>query len=295
MLDSGKTIEDAIVSVVWQACRKWELLVMDDGSSDASIDLAKKFNDRRIRIIADGVHRGLPAQLNRAVQLAQGEYFARMDADDIAYPSRLQKQVEFLKSHPGVDLVGASVAVFRSDGTLLGTRRFPAGHAEICMRPWAGFPMAHPTWMGRLQWFRQNPYREDAVRMEDRELLFRTYSQSRFANIPEVLLGYREDSLSLGRQLQARKNTCKLTAAYARQHGKFALAGRVIAGQAARIAVETLALSTGLGYKILRHRAMLPTPAEAEEWKRVWTAVTSAAAAETIAAPVAKTAAGEAR
>jgi glycosyltransferase involved in cell wall biosynthesis len=274
MLDSKKTLEEAILSVVWQAYREWELLVMDDGSSDHSAEIARSFNDPRIRVVADGVHRGLPAQLNRAVQMARGKYFARMDADDVAYPSRFQRQFDFLESHPDVDLVGGSIAIFRSDGTLLGLRRPPASHAEICARPWAGFPMAHPTWMGRVEWFCQNPYRTDALRMEDRELLFRTYSRSRFANIPQVLLGYREDSLSLAKLLLARKNTCKLAAEYAREHKKFSLAGRTIAGQAARSLVEALALSTGLGYKLLRHRALPPTPAEAEEWKRIWTAIT---------------------
>jgi glycosyltransferase involved in cell wall biosynthesis len=278
MLNSRKTIGDAIRSVVWQGYPKWELLVLDDGSNDGGIDLAKDFNDPRIRIMADGVHRGLPAQLNRAVQMARGEYFARMDADDIAYPSRFQKQVEFLQSHPDVDLVGASVAVFRSDGTLLGLRRPPAGHAEICARPWSGVPMVHPTWMGRIQWFRENPYRTDAVRMEDRELLVRTYSHSRFANLSEVLLGYREDSLSLAKLFQARKNTSRLIVEYGREHRKFVLAGTTIAGQIGRFALETLALSTGLGYKILRHRIPPATRAEAEEWKQVWAAIAAAQA-----------------
>jgi hypothetical protein len=203
-----------------------------------------------------------------------------MDADDIAYPSRLEKQIEFLELHPQIDLVGGSAAVFNSDGRLLGLRRPPASHADICARPWAGFPLAHPTWMGRLEWFRRNPYRRDALRMEDRELLFRTYADSHFANVPEVLLGYREDSLSLGKLLLARKNTCRLTADYAREHRKFALAARVIGGQVGRFLVETLALSTGLGYRILRHRALPATAAEAQEWKRVWTAVTLMADAE---------------
>ena len=149
--------------------------------------------------------------------------------------------------------------------------------------------------MGRIEWFRQNAYRTDAVRMEDRDLLFRTYSHSRFANIPDVLLGYREDSLSLGKLLLARKNSCKLAAEYARQHSKFGLPGRIIAGQIARFVVETVALSTGLGYKLLRHRAVPPTAAEAQEWKQVWMAISAAERREAVGAPAARAAAGEAR
>jgi glycosyltransferase involved in cell wall biosynthesis len=281
-------------SILSQSCKDWELLVVDDGSTDGTLEIAKEFSDSRIRVVAGDEHLGLPAQLNRAVQMAHGKYLARMDADDIAYPSRLEQQLAFLKSHPDVDLVGGSMAVFKNDGTLLGLRRLPASHAEICARPWAGFPMAHPTWMGRIEWFRQNPYRTDAVRMEDRELLFRTYSHSRFGNIPQVLLGYREDSLSLGKLLLARKNTCKLAVEYAREQRKFALAGRVIAGQLGRVVVETLALSTGIGYRILRHRALPPTAAEEEEWKRVWIAIHAAEKSESGGAPPARAAAGEA-
>src|SRR5262249_52814506 len=162
---------------------------------------------------------------NQAVGLARGRYFARMDADDIAYPSRVEKEVEFLNSHPEVDLVSTWMSVFRGDGTLLGLRRYPISHNEICARPWAGFPMAHPTCMGRIEWFRQNAYRTDALRMEDRELLLRTYAHSRFANLPEALLGYREDSLSLGKLLLARRNSCRLALEYATECKKFGLAG----------------------------------------------------------------------
>jgi glycosyltransferase involved in cell wall biosynthesis len=220
--------------------------------------------------VAEGVHRGLPEQLNRAVNKARGKYFARMDADDVAYPDRLQNQLGFLESHADVDLVGGSMAIFRSDGTLLGMRRPVASHDAICARPWAGCHVPHPTWMGRIGWFRRNPYRTDAVRMEDWELLFRTHADSRFANIPEVLLGYREDSLSLRKLWVARKNKCKFVIEYARAHKNFVLAARTMTGQAGRLVVEALALSTGLDYSLLRHRALPATPSEAEEWERIW-------------------------
>jgi glycosyltransferase involved in cell wall biosynthesis len=293
-LNAAATLNLAIRSLLWQRFDNWELLLMDDGSSDRTIEIAREFNDPRIQIVSDGVHLGLSAQLNRAVEMARGKYFARMDADDIAYPARLQKQFDFLESHPDIDLAGGSMAVFRSDETLLGLRRFPLSHVEICSRPWAGFPMAHPTWMGRVEWFRQNPYRTDAVRMEDQELLLRTHTRSRFANIPEVVLGYREDSLSLEKQLLARRNMGRFGARYGIEHKKFVLAGRAMASQAARAMLDILALSTGLGHKLLRYRALPPSPAEVEEWKRVWTAIASAPT-EACAASMTKAATGEAQ
>jgi glycosyltransferase involved in cell wall biosynthesis len=290
VLNGERTLKDAVVSILSQGYSDWELLVMDDGSSDRSVEIAKSFNDPRIRVVADGLHRGISGQVNRAVQMARGKYLARMDQDDVAYFSRFQKQVEFLDTHPEVDLVGGWMAVFRSGGTLLGMRRPPATHAEICARPWGGLPMGHPTWMGRSEWFRQNPYRADVVRMEDWELLFRTYPHSRFANIPEVVLGYREDSLSLAKLLFTRKNICKLAIRYARANKKASLAVRVIAGQVARSLVDTLALSTGLDYKLLRHRAKPATSSEAEEWRKIWAATTEADRSATDAMALARTA-----
>jgi glycosyltransferase involved in cell wall biosynthesis len=265
--NSERTLRAALVSLIRQSYDDWELLVMDDGSTDGTVEIAHGFRDPRIRVIADGVHRGLPSQLNRAVEMARGKYLARMDADDIAYPSRLQKQIEFLESNPEVDLLGTWMAVFRSDGTLLGTRRFPARHSEICARPWAGFPMAHPTWMGRIKWFRQNRYAEDAARMEDRELLLRTWTKSCFAVLPEVLLAYREDSLSLRKILFARKNICRMAIRYAVREEKFLHPALLVLGQCARAAVETVALPTGLTYKLLRSRAQAPTREERRAWE----------------------------
>jgi glycosyltransferase involved in cell wall biosynthesis len=271
--NSAKTLGAALSSIAAQTFGDWELLVMDDGSTDGSVEIASAFGDDRIRIVSDGVHRGLPCQLNRAVAKVQSKYIARMDADDLAYPSRFQKQIDFLEAHPNVDLVATWMTVFRSDGTLVGIRRGPTGHAEICSRPWAGFPMAHPTWMGRIQWFRENPYSEESIRMEDRELLLRTYAKSQFAVIPEVLLGYREDSLSLRKLLLARKNTCKMAAGFAIRERQFLVPALLIIGQCSRAAVEAMALPTGLMYTALRNRAQVPTTEECKEWDRVWVAI----------------------
>lgn len=271
--NSEPTLAAAIASLQAQTFGDWELLLMDDGSSDGTVEIARSFGDSRIHVIADGTHRGLPAQLNRAVQMARGKYLARMDADDLAYPARFQKQVGFLDDNPEVDLVAGWVTVFRSDGSLLGTRRAPVTHDQICARPWRGIPMAHPTWMGRIEWFLANPYKEDQVRMEDRELLLRTYQRSRFAVVPEIVLAYREDSLSLRKILQARRNTCRMALGLARRDKKFVLATKVIGGQCARSLMEVVALPTGLNYKILRSRAAQSTPEEGVHFNELWSSV----------------------
>ena len=205
-----RTVGLAIASVLNQQYENWELLVMDDGSDDRTVEIAGSTGDARVRVFADGDHRALPARLNQAASLSRGSYLARMDGDDIMYPERLAYQMAYLTKHPEVDLIGAAVLVFRKAGEVLGSRYGRPSHEEICSRPWAGFPLAHPTWIGHADFFRQFPYRDDVGRVEDQELLFRAHRRARFACHPELLLGYREEDLRLKRMLGSRLRYAKM-------------------------------------------------------------------------------------
>jgi glycosyltransferase involved in cell wall biosynthesis len=275
VFNSGKTIYLSIRSIVEQSYSNWELLIMDDRSSDDTLKIAESFHDQRIRIVPAHQHLGLAAQLNRAVELSRGQYLARMDGDDIAFPNRLLKQVRFLEDHPEVDLLSTAVVVFRSDGAAIGGRWSPLSHSELCAHPWAGIRMFHPTWMGRMEWFRKNPYRLDALRMEDRELLFRTHRNSCFAALPEVLLGYREDDLSLGKILFARRNTCKAMIRHAMESHDLLTAMLTVICECVKAVRDTLALTTGLGYRLLRNRARPISQEEESAWNRVWKQMSS--------------------
>lgn len=269
VLNCERTIAQAICSILNQTFEDWELLIVDDGSTDNTAEIAGSFNDRRIIVESSAENRGLPARLNDCVNRSRGKFFARMDGDDIAYPFRLQRQLEFLHSHSEVDLVGGWIVVFRNDGIAFGARRGPLTHEEICAHPWNGIHLAHPTWMGKADWFRRNLYRSDAVRMEDQELLFRTYRNSRFANLPEVVLGYREDSLSLRKLLTARKHLCKLLIGAGLERRQFASAAQGVAGHTIKGLADTVAIVSGLDYHILRHRAKSIRRDELERWRTV--------------------------
>jgi glycosyltransferase involved in cell wall biosynthesis len=265
-----KTLATSIQSIVNQTFRDWELIIIDDGSRDKTLTVAEQFRDPRIRIVTGQRNFGLPRRLNQAVQMSTGRYFARMDGDDIAYPERLVKQVAFMDSHSEVDLLATAVSVFKDDGSLLGLRPVPVSHRAICAHPWAGFPMPHPTWMGRLEWFRANPYRANAVRMEDKELLFRTYANSTFACLDEVLLAYRESSLSFSKILLARKNFVRALWQARGKNCSFQVALRGTWGQTARAALDAGAFTSGLGYKLLKHRARPASESEISRWLQVW-------------------------
>ncbi|MDE3136081.1 MAG: glycosyltransferase [Acidobacteriota bacterium] len=267
-----KTIGAAIRSILNQTHGNWELLVIDDGSTDGTLREARRFVDSRIRVHADGCQRGLVPRLNEAVKLSRGEYFARMDGDDVSFPERLEMQLTYLDWNPAVDLVGAGVIVFRGEGEVLGTRALPLTHEEICRRPQSGFHLAHPTWLGRTEWFRDHPYRSDAVRAEDQDLLLRTYRSSRFAALPAVLLGYREESLRLEKILRGRRSFLRSVVREECSHGRTLRAMAAICEQVAKGLLDAIAITTGLDYAILRHRALPADPAIVQRWKRVWAA-----------------------
>lgn len=270
VLNCGATIRPAVQSILNQTFRDWELLVMDDGSRDDTLEARRELADARVRVFADGEHRGLVARLNQAIEVSRGKYFARMDGDDVSYPERLARQVEFLEAHPEVDLLAGGIVVFGRDGQLLGTREVPTQHESICRRPWAGFYLAHPTWMGRIEWFRGHRYRAEAVRCEDQDLLLRSYEVSRFAALPEIVLGYREEELSLKKLLVGRRSFARSVVREAMMKRQYAMALRGVAEQALKSLADCVAVGTGLNYRLLRHRALPADDTIRQRWAQLW-------------------------
>lgn len=271
LFNCEKTVANALRSILKQTFQDWELLIIDDGSTDRTREVARSVGDARIRMIADGEHKGLVTRLNQAIELSHGRYFARMDGDDIAFPNRLRRQVEFLTENPNVDLVGCGVLVFGDNGIALGVRHVAENHAEACRRPWAGFHLPHPTWMGRMGWFRSHRYDAKAIRAEDQELLLRTYSTSCFSCVPEILQGYREDQIVLRNILRGRYSfTIAVLRHFFERKQYFTAFGGALE-QCAKALVDVFAISTGLNHQILRHRARRPVRTEIVEcWSDVW-------------------------
>src|SRR5512138_427624 len=95
----GRAFEKAVRSVFSQTHADWELILMDDGSSDGSLELARSITDPRVRVLSDGANRGLCARLNQIAREARHGLLCRMDADDVMHPDRLHRQVEELTAH----------------------------------------------------------------------------------------------------------------------------------------------------------------------------------------------------
>lgn len=280
VFNNERTIKATISSILNQTYSSWELLLMDDGSTDKTLQIAENFQDHRIKIIKANRPKNTPqfsiaANLNRAICLSKGKYFARMDGDDIAYPERLQAQVEYLESHPDVDLVGTKVVVFDQHAHARGSYSIGESHAEICNRPWSGFYLTHPTWMGKKEWFALHQYQEKTIRAEDFEFLLRTHQTSKFACVPEILLGYRVESFSLRKSLIGRYqfSLALLEKAFREKNYLWFLG---VVEQITKALVDIFASTTGLNFKILRHRVGNQMNAtELTRWQEVWTSCNS--------------------
>lgn len=271
MRNSAPTIDAAIRSILAQRFERWELVVLDDGSSDASVARVRGYADPRITVRVDGARRGLAARMNEAIELARGELFARMDADDIAYPERFERQIAYLDAHPNVDLLGAGMMIFDDAGTPIGLHPVAQEHAQITRRPWRGFHLPHPTWMGRSAWFRRMRYDTRYRKAQDQELLRRSWRISRFAALGEPLVGYRQDRLSVRKSWQSRYYVGRSLIASDGMRG--AVLGVPL--QIALALVDTFAIGSGLGRRVLRHRVAPASPEQIARWREVWSAVTT--------------------
>lgn len=265
----ARTIDLAVASIVAQTVADWELLLLEDGSADDTVALLRSWaaRDDRIRVHTDGRSLGISDRLNQGVRLARGAYVARMDGDDVSLPDRLEVQLDLLRRHPEVDLVGAGEIVFSSAGELRGYRSGPVDHAEIVQDPLHGIPVSHPTWLGRRDWFLRHPYDTTADACEDQELLLRASSVSTYANVPRIVLAYREDRIKLGRSLAARRASAR----YLLRHGRSTpmRATAAAGGQLLRGARDALAVLTGQQERVLRGRVDAPRPTDVELWDLV--------------------------
>jgi len=189
--NAGTYLDAAIDSICNQTYSDFELLVVDDGSTDSSIGRLQIFRDQRVRIVRNDSNLGLIATLNRGLREARGEFIARMDADDIAHPRRLERQVTFLDERANIGLCGTWFQTF--DGYPRRTVRPPTEPEEVHARLFVQSPLGHPTVMFRRRTFEEFRLSYDAAypHCEDYELWTRAAMVTRLANLPEVLLKYR--------------------------------------------------------------------------------------------------------
>lgn len=187
--NAEKYLQKAVDSVIAQTYTAWELILLDDGSTDKSLEIAYSLQslDSRIRVISDGKNMNLGHRLNQAPDLVNYEYLVRMDADDIMHPLKIEKQIGTMLEDPTIDVLGTNAYSIDDEGFVVGIRyKVPTEFLVSCKS------FIHPTIMAKRSWFKNNPYDINAVRIEDAELWLRTASQYSFKMLTEPLFFYRE-------------------------------------------------------------------------------------------------------
>ena len=245
--------------------------MIDDGSTDNSPSIARSFTDSRIRVFSDGKRKGISTRLNQAMELSNGKYFGRMDADDVSFPERLRAQIQFLEEHPYVDLLGTGILLYTGQGFVKGIMPVKQSHEDICRRPWRGFYLPHPTWVGKREWFLKYKYRTEADKAEDQDLLFRSFTESRFACLPQVLLGYREEPRRLKKMFVRRYVFFRSIFLTAINSKRYLVAMKLLLLQPAKLIADFLNIA--MGFEGLRN-PILPAPVQlVEYWRTVWKTV----------------------
>lgn len=202
VFNGEKYIRQAVESLLEQTFKDYEFLIVDDGSTDRTVEIIKSYNDSRIYLVSNEKNLGLAVSLNRAIDLARGEYIARMDADDISLPDRLLKQVGFMEMHQEVGVCGTWARLLFG-GKLEGVVKFPTDFNSIRCKMLFENVLIHPSVLLRKNMLQKHEmyYDEQFSQSQDYDFWVRCSEHMSISNIPEVLILLRqhEDRISVHR------------------------------------------------------------------------------------------------
>ncbi len=207
-------LAESIESILDQTFRKFEFIIVDFGSTDKSVAIASSYARKDSRIKLHTIpHCGLAEARNAACLLAQGQYIAIMDADDIAIRDRLMWQVDFMEKHPEVGVLGGAFEWVDATGAPLLTVRHPLGNAEIQSGLLNGCPLKQPTVLVRREAFAVvGGYRTLFAQSEDFDLWLRIGERFELANLSQVVLRYRIHPHQISLRKRSEQTLCHLAA-----------------------------------------------------------------------------------
>ena len=188
-------LKECIESIIDQTYQNWELLIINDGSTDNSEQIILPFlkNGLAIKYIKQENNAGITHCLNTAIAQSQGKYIARMDADDLMVSIRLKQQVSYMEEHVDVGVLGSAVEFIDEKGNTIANYFYPENDSEIKKVLPARNPFVHPSVMMRASVLKSGKYlyRNDYPRAEDYDLWIRLSSETKMANLSNILLKYR--------------------------------------------------------------------------------------------------------
>ncbi len=193
-------LRPAVDSILAQTISDWELIVVDDGSKDATSDILLSYRDSRVKVMRYEQNRKQAVCSNRAIEVSTGRYIARLDADDISLPNRLEEQVGYLERHPDVALVGSAAFEINEEGARVGFRPGGLGDCALKLILSAYNPIVHSSVVFRADAARElNGYNEEECYWfsEDYEFLSRLACWRKAVVLSQPLIEYRVHPISV--------------------------------------------------------------------------------------------------
>ena len=207
--NAEKYVAEALQSILDQTFKEFELIIIDDCSSDKTSQIIHSFSDPRIILLKNSKKLGVAASLNLGIASAKGEYIARMDADDISLPRRLENQLEYMDKHPKIGISGAFAKIISTPQNRK-TWKQPINDSEIKALMLFSCPLLHPTVIFRKKTLDEYNlrYNENYQSAQDYELWSRAIDYVTFGNLPKVVLRYRvhTDAVSHFRSTEQKEN-----------------------------------------------------------------------------------------
>jgi len=200
VFNEKKYLEKAIKSIINQSFSNFEFIIIDDGSADGSAEMLDDWakEDKRIKIIHQK-NIGLTKSLNKGIKIARGKYIARMDADDISMPTRLEKEINYLKKNPKTVLVSSFVKIIDEKGHEIGELTPAVTYDKIKKMSIFSCQIYHSSSMfGKKIFEKIGGYNEKYIYAQDIELWFKFMKAYQVANIPEFLLLWRKSPKGIG-------------------------------------------------------------------------------------------------
>ena len=195
--NAADTIREAIDSALAQTLPDLEVVVVDDGSTDATAERVEAISDPRVRLLRNPKNLGIPTTRQRGADAARGRYLAILDSDDVAHPRRFERQVAYLDAHPDCALLGTWARIVSPDGIFRKLRRKPAGSEALRSRMLFTNLVKDATAMTRTALVQEYRFREEYPVCELTELWQRMAARYAVANLPEVLTTHREHEASI--------------------------------------------------------------------------------------------------